>query len=252
MPTLAAPTFRPLPGSAGRADQVAVQIRDLVESNHLKPGDKLPSERDLAARLGVARGSLREALRSLASMGLVESRWGQGVFVRDPDDAQADTLIDGILDPRGQRSVLQELLELRKLIEPQAAAWAAQRATDRQRPLFDVWCLQAAQALAAGPLSAQLAEDLDERLHGLVAQAAHNRPLLRTMSSLLDLLQASRRKARRVPGRVQLSMTEHARVCRAIIDGNAEEARQAMIDHIASVEASTVRPAGLAQAAGEA
>jgi GntR family transcriptional repressor for pyruvate dehydrogenase complex len=113
-----------------RYEQVAEQIRRLIGSGALKPGDLLPPERELAARLGVGRSSIRDAVRTLEVMGILEPRQGHGTVVRD---LNADALVVPLsLVLTRKRELVTELLDVRRMIEPGLAARAAKNATDEE------------------------------------------------------------------------------------------------------------------------
>src|SRR5918997_644409 len=109
------------------AHDAAEHLRELVSSGALQPGDKLPSERELASRLGVSRPTLREAVRGLVIMGLLETRHGAGTFVvrTAPPDGDAFTVT---IDLEG--APIQELFEIRLLLEPSVTERAAARITE--------------------------------------------------------------------------------------------------------------------------
>src|SRR2546426_5098924 len=111
-----------------RYEQVAEQIRRLISDGALKPGDLLPPERDLAVRLGVGRSSVRDAVRTLEVMGILEPRQGHGTVVRD---LSADALVVPLsLVLTRKRELVVELLDVRRIIAPALGARAARNATD--------------------------------------------------------------------------------------------------------------------------
>src|SRR3954468_595062 len=113
-----------------RYEQVAEQIRSLIGSGALKPGDLLPPERELAKKLGVGRSSIRDAVRTLEVMGILEPRQGHGTVVRD---LNADALVIPLsLVLTRKRELVTELLDVRRMIEPGLAARAAKNATDEE------------------------------------------------------------------------------------------------------------------------
>ena len=111
-------------------EEIVRQIRTLISEGRLKSGDRLPPERDLAERFRVSRASVREALRSLESMGLIEIRLGEGTFVRE---ISVDSLIEPLaLVILTQREAVGELFEARRLLEPPIAGLAARRSTKEE------------------------------------------------------------------------------------------------------------------------
>src|SRR5580698_3640713 len=149
-------------------DMVARRIEQLVRSGELKPGDRLPPEPQLARRLDVSRSSLREALKGLMYLGLIKSRAGDGTYIQSS--------LTRVLDQHFQWMILLdevkhlEIYELRKIIEPDAAALAAKRATRA-----DIECLEAAlDGLAEGRGNPELFHAFDIRFHDAFAQASGN------------------------------------------------------------------------------
>src|SRR5438270_14092576 len=113
-----------------RYEQVAEQIRRLISSGQLKPGDLLPPERELAVKLGVGRSSIRDAVRTLEVMGILEPRQGHGTVVRDLSTDALVVPLASIL--RHKRELVSELLDVRRMIEPGLAARAARNATPEE------------------------------------------------------------------------------------------------------------------------
>src|SRR5919204_1811477 len=111
-------------------EEIVRQIKSMIAEGRLKSGDQLPPERDLAEKFVVSRTSVREALRALESLGLVEIRPGEGTFVRE---ASVEALIEPLaLLMVSQREAIGELFEARRLLEPSLAALAATRATPEE------------------------------------------------------------------------------------------------------------------------
>src|SRR5438128_11807142 len=110
-----------------RYEQVADQIRRLISDGTLKPGDLLPPERELAVRLGVGRSSVRDAVRTLEVMGILEPRQGHGTVVRDLSTDALVVPLASVLTRK--REMVRELLDVRRMIEPALAARAAKNAT---------------------------------------------------------------------------------------------------------------------------
>ena len=109
------------------SDQAFEQIRDLIFRGQLKPGEQLMPERELAQALGVSRPTVRETIKQLVTMGLLEHRQGQGTFVRSIDDRRGLNPLAAMIE--GHNPTLEELLEVRMGLEGQAVSLAAQRAT---------------------------------------------------------------------------------------------------------------------------
>ena len=206
------------------------QVQGFIRDGVLKPGDKLPSERELAERLEVSRSSLREAMRALEYQGLVVSKPGAGTFV---STEQIDTLISIIAaSVTGARDILKDVFELRHLLEPQIAALAAERATtgDIQRMVRAVE--EQEQEIAGGESGVAG----DTAFHLALAQATQNTALMKVMPTITDLLQESRDLALQTPGRPQRSAASHKFIMDNIRRRDVEGARAAMEHHISEIE----------------
>jgi GntR family transcriptional regulator, transcriptional repressor for pyruvate dehydrogenase complex len=212
-------------------EEIVRQVKAMIAEGRLKGGDRLPPERDLAEKFVVSRTSVREALRALESLGLVEIRPGEGTFVRQVS-------IESLIEPLAllmvsQREAIGELFEARRLLEPSLAALAAGRATpeeigDMERILEE----QAAEITAGRTGLAQ-----DAKFHAAIGAAAHNRAITRIAHAIMDLLTQSREESLNTPGRPTRSHEDHRRVLAAITARDAEGARRAMLEHLSAVEA---------------
>ncbi|BCJ32375.1 FadR/GntR family transcriptional regulator [Actinocatenispora sera] len=151
-------------------DQVIAQLREQISSGEWPVGSKIPTEPDLVAALGVGRNTLREAVRALAHLGLLESRQGAGTYVR------ADNELVGAVRRRLARAELRDATEVRRGLEVEAARLAA-----RRRTADDLTALRAALAArdeAWDAKDAQLFVETDARFHHAVAACSHNAMLI--------------------------------------------------------------------------
>jgi len=210
-------------------EEVARQIERLILKK-LQPGDKLPSERELAETLGVSRGSIRDAIRSLELLGLVEPRQGAGTIVRE---VTADALVNPLANMLvRQREHVAELLDFRKMLEPPLAGRAAMHASpDEISEMEEILRRQEAK-LSKGEVA--IGEDSD--FHYSVALASGNGVVLKLLDVLMDLLRETRERSLQVAGRPQKSLAGHKRILAAIKRGDAEAAKAAMRRHIEDVE----------------
>ncbi|MDH2914031.1 transcriptional regulator LldR [Kosakonia cowanii] len=222
------------------ADEVADRVRALIAEQQLEAGMKLPAERQLAVQLGVSRNSLREALAMLVSEGVLLSRRGGGTFVRWQHEAWSE---QNIVQPL--KTLLNDdpdysfdILEARHAIEASTAWHAAMRATEADKEKI-VLCFEASQSD-----DPDLASQADVRFHLAIAEASHNVVLLQTMRGFFDLLQSSVKQSRQrmylVPPVFARLTEQHRTVMNAILAGDAEGARQAMMAHLAFVH-TTIR-----------
>jgi GntR family transcriptional repressor for pyruvate dehydrogenase complex len=211
-------------------EEIVRQVKAMIAEGRLKGGDRLPPERDLAEKFVVSRTSVREALRALESLGLVEIRPGEGTFVRQVS-------IESLIEPLAllmvsQREAIGELFEARRLLEPSLAALAAERATPEEiQEMERILESQAAEVTAGRTGVAQ-----DALFHTAIAAAAHNRAITRIAHAIMDLLTQSREDSLNTPGRPSRSHEDHRRVLSAIAARDAAAARQAMLEHITAVE----------------
>jgi len=211
-------------------EQVAQQLQRMFRDGLVKPGEKLPPERELAEMLQVSRGSLRDAIRTLELMGLVEPRQGEGTVVRDPS---AKSLINPLATvlPR-QRELVGELLEFRRMIEPTLAGRAAQNASDEELAYMEDILRRQKQKVERG----ELAIEEDSEFHYAIAEAAKNSVVLKVLDAFMDLLRETRERSLQLEGRLQRSFSGHRRVLDAIRAHNQAAAEEAMRRHIDEVE----------------
>ena len=210
-------------------EEVARQIERLILKK-LKPGDKLPSERELAEALDVSRSSIRDAIRGLELMGLVEPRQGAGTIVRE---VSTDTLVNPFASILKQKQALVgELLDFRKMLEPPLAARAATHASPDEISEMEEILQRQEKRLSRGETT--IAEDAE--FHYSVALASGNSVVLKVLDILMDLLRDSRERSLQVEGRPQKSLAGHRRILAAIKRHDAEAAKAAMRRHIEDVE----------------
>jgi GntR family transcriptional regulator, transcriptional repressor for pyruvate dehydrogenase complex len=218
-----------------RYEQVAEQIQGLIARGVLKPGDRLPPERDLVSKFGVGRGSIRDAIRTLEVMGIVEPRQGHGTVVRE---LSADSLVVPLASVLSQkRHLVAELLEVRGMIEPALAGRAAKNATPEEvSRLEDILDRQQEKMRRGEP-----GIEEDSEFHYAIAVAAGNTVMLRVLDVLMDLLRESRTRSLQVPGRLERSFAGHKRVLRAIKRHDEGAAERAVRQHLQEIEEVVMR-----------
>ncbi|ABG05506.1 transcriptional regulator, GntR family [Rubrobacter xylanophilus DSM 9941] len=222
--------FRPVSDRRALGERVISQIADAVIRGELRPGQRLPTERELAEQFGVSRTVVRDAIKTLSGRGMLRVRQGSGIFVSTSEERLEQELALLPLEGAG----LRDLFEVRKVLEAQAAEWAAQRRSSHHVERL-AQILREARGHREDP--AALSER-DARFHVAVAESSQNLVLVRVMLTLLDLLAASRLRSLGIPGRPQLSLEQHERVLEAIERRDPQGARRAMLFHLASVEAA--------------
>ncbi|GDY30257.1 FadR/GntR family transcriptional regulator [Gandjariella thermophila] len=213
-------------------DDAILRVKEMIVSGELKPGDRLPREADLAERLGLSRNSLREAVRALSLVRVLDVRQGDGTYV---SSLRADDLLGAlsfVLElHRGEESVL-EVLQVRRLLEPAAAAMAAQRIAEQEIAELRELCDAAESAESV----AELVEH-DLRFHRRIAEASGNSYL----AQLLDTLAGPTVRVRiwrgiTQSGAVDRTVAEHRAIVNALAAHEPELARAWSTVHVAGVE----------------
>ena len=210
-------------------EDVARQIERLILKK-LRPGDKLPSERELAETLAVSRSSIRDAIRSLELMGMVEPRQGAGTIVREvSSNSVANPLANAL---KRKEELMSELLDFRQMLEPPLASRAATHASDEEiSEMEDILNRQEAKVHGGDSTIAE-----DSEFHYAIALASGNSVVLKVLDILMDLLRDTRERSLQVEGRPQKSLAGHRRILAAIKRHDAEAAKAAMRRHIEDVE----------------
>jgi GntR family transcriptional repressor for pyruvate dehydrogenase complex len=211
--------------TAAAIDAVCRSIREHV----YRPGDRLPSERELAEALSVSRPTMREAIQSLATLNIVDVRRGSGIYV---GALSTEALLQPLLMALElTQPTAQSLFDVRLALEPLAASLAAANAEETQLAAMRA-CVEPAQ----GELTPRRVITVDARLHRLIAEASGNDLLLGLIASLDTLTLESRRRTARVPGVIERSLRDHRSIVRAIDKGDRAGAERAMRRHLLSVE----------------
>lgn len=207
-------------------EAIVEQIRANIESGVWPEGTQLPSERELAEQLNIGRPSVREALRVLEVMGLIEIRPGQGTFVTERSaQSQQIQLLESMLQ---EDNHVVELLEVREFFEPQIALIAAQSATeDDIKHMEDI--LERMETVVA---DGGTGVDENIEFHLALTKAVGNRVLLQIHQLLLYLSRDPVEQFFQVPGRLTRSLEGHREILRAIKERNPQEAQQSMLEHL--------------------
>ena len=222
-------SFTPVSSGTRLSDQVANQLTAEIRRGGLAPGDKLPTEARLVEQFGVSRTVVREAVSRLKSLGLVDSRQGSGVFVRQPSSFRP-------LNFEAQHAASQEavvqMVEVRRALEAEVAALAAQRRTSA-----DLRRIQAAvKALDAAVQGGGDGVREDVQFHRAIAEAARNPFLIQTLEYLGQFLHGATQVTRANEARrldfAQQVQDEHAAIVQALQAGDPQAARAAAAGHM--------------------
>jgi GntR family transcriptional regulator, transcriptional repressor for pyruvate dehydrogenase complex len=234
---LASQEMRPV-SRASLSDRIVEQIIDLISREIIKPGDRLPSEKELCVRFGVGRTTIREALRSLAVMGILDGRVGEGTFVSSNNQRYLEKSLQwGLLMDRKD---VRDLLETRLMLESQTAFSAAQRATEDDLREIEENLKEMEEVLDRPEEYLKF----DLQFHVAIARAAQNSILYNLLSMTRGYLQDWISKSlaspstRKVRARAEASVREHRKILQALRKGNPEQAKRAMRAHILSSSAA--------------
>lgn len=210
-------------------EHVIEQIQDMIMEGTLERGDKLPSERGLSEQLGISRTSIREALRALEIIGLVESRQGEGNFIKGDIESS-------MLEPLSVMFVLSggkplDILELRKIIEVESARLAAQRInSDEKEELNEIM-----NGLRNAKSEIESSE-FDKKFHYMISKCTGNYLLLNflnVISSLMrDFIKSARWEILQANKEQGFLVNQHQAVCDAVVANDPQKAAAAMKEHI--------------------
>lgn len=225
-------------GDASVSDRIKNEIVRVIRDRQLRPGDRLPAERELAALLQVSRPSVREAVRVLQAEGNLTVRHGAGVFVAEPDERRK--LRAGI-EPTTR---ITSLYDMREVLEVPAALWAAERAD----PASIARIQQALTALdsyvstrGADDIDLHRLQALDLEFHASITEAAGNDLLLHTQSVIYDMVLDGMRSTLLMPGRLEGAKNEHGAILEAIKSQQPDVAANAARQHIRGARAAALR-----------
>lgn len=207
-------------------EQVASQILAWVGENDLEVGDRLPPERELAARLGVSRATVSQALVAMEVVGVISVRHGDGAIL--VESTGSSKLVEAL---RRHAQRLPDIIDAREALEVKLAALAADRRTDE-----DIAAIDAALAVMERDIEAGgRGVEGDEQFHAAVTAAGHSALLARLMAEISDLIKETRIESLSQPDRPAASLLGHRRIADAIRDRKPAEAANAMRDHVAMV-----------------
>jgi GntR family transcriptional repressor for pyruvate dehydrogenase complex len=212
------------------SEQIAERIISMIKEQQLKPGDLLPPERELAETMGVSRPSLREALRALSIMNIIENRQGSGTFVASLEPERLIEHLDVVFSL--DDSTFQELFEARRIIEVGIAGIAAEMCKPEDEIELNSIHLKSVESVN----DSKTFMDSDLDLHNKILQITRNPILNLFMRSVTKLSIMSRRRTNEYPDVRQQTVLDHSKIIQAIVSHNSEEAKNAMKEHLDHVE----------------
>ena len=217
---------RPVAPYVSRVDEVASQLREIVEKGQLLPGSRLPSEADLAGQLQISRNVLREAIKRLESIGLLSVRRGLGTFVGDGESLSATTKLVRSAIAISPRDV-SKVAEFRRAIECDAVRQATVNATaddiDELQQIFDDFKAE------SDPVAVM---EGDLKFHLKIVEMADNALMSNVIHVIQDFIYAGMVHTRPVEHRVPFAGDQHLNILQAIRDRDPDQAEQAMRAHM--------------------
>jgi GntR family transcriptional repressor for pyruvate dehydrogenase complex len=214
------------------SDQIVTQVREAITKNKYHVGQKLPSENELASRFAISRTSVREALRILEALGLVDIRTGSGAFVAEPP-LRRELLSDKLRWLLDRHEAILNLLDVREVLQGLAARLCALRGTEPQLAQLEAAVAQMRAAKDRGDLDA--ATEADARFHFFLGDFCGNDILSDLIRHFEETYRSSSRALMDLRGRILTSVGEHRRVLTAIMARDERAAEAAMRTHVRSV-----------------
>lgn len=223
--------FQPLRRAATLSDRVTQEIRDHIIGSRMRPGDRMPSERDLGLQFNVSRTVVREAMRSLAAEGVLRIQSGSPATVaRVGVERVGEAMrlyVHGLdLIPGGVS--YEQINDVRDAIESRVTRLAA--AVAGPEDLAKISSIH--QAFIDNQHDPEMASELDVHLHRAIAESAQNPLFVVMLDSIEPILLEIRRRTLRVPGRTKRAIASHALIIERILAGDPDGAEQAMIEHL--------------------
>lgn len=228
--------WQPISQQGSLSDRIVDQVEQLIRNESLKPGDRLPSEREMAQLLGVSRPSLREAVRILEARGRLAVRHGLGVFVQAPRSERELRAALGEIE-----LTLNELYAMREVLEVPAAGWAADGIDAEQLRDVRTKLDTLNSAGEAATIDYDELRRLDADFHLAIAVAAGNRFLRQTSGVLHDMVVSGMETTLLIPGRIEIARTDHERIYACLAEHDAAGARRAARAHIRGAHSAAAR-----------
>jgi GntR family transcriptional repressor for pyruvate dehydrogenase complex len=202
-------------------------LLEYIDRENLIPGDRLAPERELAKKLGISRPSLREAIQVLQTQGRLVVRHGIGVFL--VEDQEAAKIRESL---RASHHSVEELFQMREILEAPAVEWAAERRTDSQLDAIKRAARALNDAVGENPIDFDKVRLLDMNFHLTIVKSAQNQFLNQTLGTLQEIMYKSMDNTLKLPGRIDASEHEHGVILDAIEKRDPITARLMIIQHI--------------------
>jgi GntR family transcriptional repressor for pyruvate dehydrogenase complex len=210
-------------------EEIIVAIEQFIQDENIQPGERLPSENDLASLFDVSKTAVREAMTVLNMNGVVETRAGSGIYLKD---IQGESIVLLVTYNLMQKNELQDILEFRRGLEVEAAGLAATRASEEDLQQIR----RAHEELVAANAAGKVGIDEDYGFHFLIISASHNavyQNIFNTVSSKLkEGMRISKMQSLKLPGGFLQGYKEHEEVIAALFDRNPAAASFAMRNHL--------------------
>lgn len=219
------------------SDQIVEQLQTIILNGELRPGDKLPGERELAARMNVSRTAVREAVKTLRERGMVKILSGRGTFVADYQENSVESLHNTLAiltrDPSGS----SDLVEIRAILEPAITAIACENLSDDD--LIQLEAIVAEMDAAISDPERFVSADLE--FHNFLAQATRNELIPTLLNPIIILLRDQRKEIFKTNKGPQNGQYHHKKILAALKRRDAQAAREAMAAHIEQVKKDNKR-----------
>lgn len=213
------------------SENIIDQIKEKIISGEIKPGEKFPPERVLAETLSVGRTSVREAIRALQYMGVLEVRGGEGIFLSENPSILTEHFKASYLL---KRFSVMELVEARKIIEGSTVSLATKRSSPEERELLQEIYKQAENVL--DDEKNFLKADFD--FHRKIAEMSHNSVLVEMLNTMRELTIKENLDVVKKTGQIHTALSFHRKILDALLAYDPEEARRHMMDHLEDIESA--------------
>lgn len=227
--------FRPVK-SGKISELIARQIKSSILNGKMKPGDRLPPERELVDHFQASRISVREALKSLETSGLLRIKPGSGVFVAEANSKPMSESLSSIL--RIQRTSINELTEARIILEPNIASLASERMTSEDLLKLEQNIQETSKAIKSNSPSLTSTQNIE--FHSLMAESTHNTVISLTMKTLLDVVKEMTIEITdNLPKRKEISshaIDYHKKILKAFQQKDSQKVYELMLKHILQIQ----------------